>query len=99
MDYSPNEIFEQYKKGTEFKASIGSKGIYEQSRLNERFYVGDQWHGAKCGNDRPLVRHNVIKRIGDYKISQILSYNPAALSRSRRHKTFRASLPIMKLIS
>lgn len=77
MDYSPNEIFEQYKKGTEFKASIGSKGIYEQSRLNERFYVGDQWHGAKCGNDRPLVRHNVIKRIGDYKISQILSYNPA----------------------
>lgn len=77
MDYLPNEIFEQYKKGMEFKASIGSKGIYEQSRLNERFYIGDQWHGAKCGNDRPLVRHNVIKRIGDYKISQILSDNPS----------------------
>ncbi|MGI6280267.1 MAG: hypothetical protein ACOYJS_06895, partial [Acutalibacteraceae bacterium] len=26
-----------------------------------------------CGNERPLVKHNIIKRIGDYKMSQILS--------------------------
>ncbi len=73
MNYSPEQIFEEYKKGVSFKSSIGTKGLYEQSRVNERFFVGDQWYGSKCGNDRPLVRHNVIKRIGDYKMSAILS--------------------------
>ncbi len=73
MQQKPSEIFNEYKKGTEFKASIGNKGLFEQNKINERFFIGDQWHGAKCGNDRPLVRHNVIKRIGDYKISQVLS--------------------------
>ena len=73
MKYTPEQIYDEYKKGSEFKASIGEKGLYEQSRINERFYVGDQWYGAKCGNDRPLVRHNIIKRIGDYKMSVLLS--------------------------
>lgn len=73
MNNTPSEIFSQYQKGTSFKASLGKKGIFEQNRINERFYIGDQWYGAKCGNDRPLVRHNVIKRIADYKISNIIS--------------------------
>lgn len=64
-------IFGEYKNGTEFKASIGEKGIFEQSKINERFYVGDQWYGAKCGNDRPLIRRNIIKRIADFKLSSI----------------------------
>ena len=67
----PKSVFNEYKNGTEYKASIGDKGIFEQSKKNERFFVGDQWHGAKCGNERPLVRRNVIKRIGDYKISTV----------------------------
>lgn len=69
----PFEIFEEYRKAADFKAALGKRGLYEQNRINERFYIGDQWYGAKCGNDRPLVRHNIIKRIGDYKMSQILS--------------------------
>ena len=69
----PKSVFNQYKKGTEYKASIGEKGIFEQSKINERFYVGDQWRGANCGNDRPLVRRNIIKRIADYKLSSITS--------------------------
>lgn len=69
----PKSVFNQYKNGTEYKASIGEKGIFEQSKINERFYVGDQWHGANCGNDRPLVRRNVIKRIADFKLSSITS--------------------------
>lgn len=73
MNNKFTEIFEQYKKGTEFKSALGNKGVFEQSKINERFFVGDQWYGAKCGNERPLVRHNVIKRIGDYKMSQILN--------------------------
>ncbi len=73
MRIKPYEIVNEYRDGTNFKASLGNKGLFEQTKINERFYMGDQWHGAKCGNDRPLVRHNVIKRIGDYKIAQVLS--------------------------
>ena len=75
MNSKPFEIYSEYRAAADFKAGLGQRGMYEQNRINERFYIGDQWYGAKCGNDRPLVRHNVIKRIGEYKISQILS-NP-----------------------
>ncbi len=73
MKKTPQEIYKEYTDGIDVKASIGQRGIYEQSRINERFFVGDQWYGAKCGNDRPLVRYNIIKRIGDYKMSHILN--------------------------
>lgn len=76
MNNDFKSILNEYKTGTDFKASLGSKGLFEQAKINERFFIGDQWYGARCGNDRPLVRHNVIKRIGDYKMSQILSMNP-----------------------
>ena len=68
---TPEQIAEEYKKGTEYKNSIGDKGIFEQSRMNERFFVGDQWRGVNAGNNKPLTRLNVIKRIGEYKISTI----------------------------
>lgn len=71
LDYK--QIFSEYQAGVQYKSSLGKRGLYEQNRINERFFIGDQWYGAKCGNDRPLVRHNIIKRIGDYKMSQILS--------------------------
>ncbi len=71
MKLNPTDIFGEYSSGVEFKNMIGSKGLYEQIKINERFYTGDQWFGAKCGNDRPLVRHNIIKRIGDFKMAQI----------------------------
>ena len=68
---TPEQIAEEYKKGTEYKNSIGDKGIFEQARMNERFFVGDQWRGVNAGNNKPLTRLNVIKRIGEYKISTI----------------------------
>ena len=67
----PKLIFKQYENGIQYKNSLGLKGMYEQNKVNERFYVGDQWYGAKCGNDRPLVRQNIIKRIGDYKMAVV----------------------------
>ena len=66
-------IFGQYDKAKRYKESLGEKGLYEQTKINSRFYSGNQWYGANCGNDRPLVRHNIIKRIGDFKMSQTLS--------------------------
>ena len=56
-----------------FKASLGNRGLYEQTAINERFFAGDQWHGAACPSDKPLVRHNIIKRIGDFKMSHLVS--------------------------
>ena len=68
---TPKEIFSEYQQGNNYKASVGALGIFEQTKINERFFIGDQWYGAQCGNSRPLVRNNVIKRIGEYKMSSI----------------------------
>ena len=62
---TPRQVWEEYEAGARFKAGLGERGLYEQNRMNERFFAGDQWHGARCGGDRPLVWHNVIKRIGE----------------------------------
>ena len=69
----PKAVFEEYKKGNTFKEGLGEKGIFEQSKKNEDFYFGNQWRGANVGNSRPLVRRNIIKRIGEYKLSAIAS--------------------------
>lgn len=79
--YEVGQIFEEYQHGINYKAGIGTRGLYEQNKVNERFMIGDQWHGARCGSDRPLVRHNVIKRIGDYKMAVVAS-NPVAVNYS-----------------
>ncbi len=70
---SPEKVFEEYRKGRNYKSSLGNRGLYEQTAINERFFAGDQWYGVACPSDRPLVRHNVIKRIGDFKMSQLVS--------------------------
>ena len=78
---TPEQVFAEYEKGIRFKNRLGVRGMYEQNRINERFYVGDQWYGVHCGNDRPLVRYNVIKRIGEYKQS-VVGAAPVAVNYS-----------------
>ncbi len=73
MKLTSQQIFKEYNDALLFKETIGKRGISEQTKINERFFIGNQWHGANCGNERPLVRYNIIKRIADYKMSQILS--------------------------
>ena len=73
MNQPEREIWNEYETALRFKNSLGRRGLAEQAKVNERFYIGDQWYGAQVGKERPLVRHNIIKRIGEYKISQILS--------------------------
>lgn len=65
--YSPEQVFAEFEQGVRYKSGLGTHGLYEQNRINQRFYIGDQWHEVSFGGDRPLVRHNVIKRIGEYK--------------------------------
>lgn len=69
----PSEIFKEHDAAISFKSGMTDKGLFEQARKNERFYIGDQWYGAKVSRDRPLVRHNVIKRIGEYKMAMLSS--------------------------
>lgn len=81
MNNAPKDVFAEYERGRDYKAGLGKHGIYEQAKINERFYVGDQWHGARCGDSRPLVRHNIIKRIGEYKMS-IIGSSPVTVNYS-----------------
>jgi len=67
----PRQVQQEYRQGVEYKQSLGTGGMTEQTAINERFYSGDQWHGVNCGDSRPLVRYNVIKRIGDYKMAVV----------------------------
>lgn len=96
----PEQVQEEYRIGTDYKRQLGDRGLYEQSRINERFYSGDQWHGVNCGDSRPLVRYNVIKRIGDYKMAVVgsapvsvrfdaegVATTPALLEQVSRYRT------------
>lgn len=79
INKQPKQIFAEYAAGNAYKRGLGDKGLQEQCKINERFFVGDQWYGAKCGNERPLVRHNIIKRIGEYKTA-VIGANPIAVN-------------------
>lgn len=46
---TPEKVFREYERGIAFKNGLGDRGLYEQNRINERFYRGDQWHGVHCG--------------------------------------------------
>lgn len=76
---TPEQIFAEYRAGVRYKTGLGEKGLYRQNEINRRFFAGDQWYGAKCGAERPLVRHNVIRRIGDYKLS-VVGGTPVAVN-------------------
>ena len=65
------EIQKEYTRGVRYKESLGRHGMFRQNEINERFYSGDQWYGAGCGEERPLVRQNIIRRIADYKMATV----------------------------
>ena len=66
------EIYNQFKSADNEKRAVGKNGVNEQAQINRRFYSGDQW-AHTSSKSRPLVRYNVLRRIGDYKTSSILS--------------------------
>lgn len=72
---TPQAVKEQHEKSVEYKLSLGEKGLFEQTKKNERFFVGDQWMGNSTKSNLPLVEYNFCRRIGEYKEAQILS-NP-----------------------
>ena len=62
----PKTVFEEYKQGQNYKTGLDTRGLYEQNRINQRFYEGDQWYGVQAGDKKALVRYNIIRRAGKY---------------------------------
>lgn len=62
--------WKQYEEGRSYKNAIG---LYNRVDENERFFRGDQWRGVDAGG-LPTPVFNLIKRIGSYLVSAVLSY-------------------------
>ena len=59
--------WEAYQAGKDYKRRLG---LYETVRQNERFYRGDQWHGAT--EDLPHPVFYVVRRITDYLVCSVI---------------------------
>lgn len=65
----PEDIFKEYEKGKEFNTNIS---LYENVEKNQRFFIGDQWHGVNApGLMKPVF--NMIKRVVTFFISMLVS--------------------------
>ena len=63
----PSEIWKAYENGRDYKRSIE---LYETVEENERFYVGDQWHGLDAPNiTKPVLNHT--KRVASMLIAKV----------------------------
>lgn len=70
----PEEIFQEYQKGIDYKSRIG---LYETVQQNENFYLGKQWEGVNAPDlDKPVF--NVLGRVLSYFLSTIVSDDVAA---------------------
>lgn len=63
--------WQQYEYGKDYKRAAG---IFRRVDENERFYRGDQWRGVSSGG-LPTPVFNVIRRIVDYLVSTVMSYD------------------------
>ena len=75
IEMTAKSIWDEHEKSNEYKATLGEKGLFDQTERNERFFIGDQWLNNSTKTNLPLIVINIIKRIGEYKLSQLLS-NP-----------------------
>ena len=70
----PVEIWKAYERGKEYKDSID---LFETVEQNERFYVGDQWHGLNAPNiTKPVLNH--IKRSTSIVVAKVCADDIAA---------------------
>ena len=65
----PSEIWQEYQQGVNYKTAID---LYENTRVNENFYIGKQWEGLNAP-DLPKPTLNFLKRVVSYCIAMIVS--------------------------
>lgn len=61
------KVYDLYQRGVEHHNMLN---MYRECEKFHNFYIGDQWHGLKAGNEE-LPIFNFIKPIGKYKIALI----------------------------
>lgn len=66
-DIDVTEVYRLYESGVEHHNMLN---MYRECETFHNFYIGDQWHGLKSG-DEDLPIFNFIKPVGKYKISLI----------------------------
>lgn len=64
-------IFEQYERAARFKQSIG---LYERVRVNENYFIGNQWEDVES-NGLPTPVFNFLKRVTLFQVATITSDN------------------------
>ena len=70
----PEEIWKAYDAGRNYKSGID---LYDTVEDNERFYVGDQWHGLNAPNiPKPVL--NVLKRTVSMLVAKVCTDDIAA---------------------
>ena len=63
------KAWDLYRKGLDYNRRISLNSTVDKC---ERFYASDQWNGVKA-NGLPTPVLNLMKRVIDYKVSQVLS--------------------------
>lgn len=67
------EIRKRYEAGYNFNQQIG---LYETVKVNENFFIGNQWEGVES-NGLPTPTYNMFKRVINFQVSTITSDNMA----------------------
>lgn len=60
--------WQEYERGLDYKRKIN---LFATVDKNERFYADKQWDGV-VSNGLPTPQYNVVARIIDYKVSQVM---------------------------
>lgn len=67
------EVLKKYQSGFSFNQQIG---LYDQVKVNEDFFIGNQWEGV-ASNGLPTPTYNMFKRVINFQVSTITSDNMA----------------------
>ena len=65
------EIWKRFEKCYGFNNQIN---LYDQVKVNEDFYIGNQWEGVEA-NGLPTPTYNMFKRVINFQVSTITSDN------------------------
>lgn len=67
------EIRKRFEKGYGFNQQIG---LYEKVKVNEDFFIGNQWEGVES-NGLPTPTFNMFKRVINFQVATVTSDNMA----------------------
>jgi hypothetical protein len=67
------QIMGNYEKGFGFNQKIG---LYDTVRVNEQFFIGNQWEGVEA-NGLPTPVFNFLKQVVLFQVATITSDNMA----------------------